>query len=52
MEIALLLTKQIIMMFLLMTVGIILYKRKMVTDKGSKELGTILLYVVVPAVVI
>jgi len=52
MGIAQLLAKQILMMFLLMTVGIILYKRKMVTDKGSKELGTILLYVVVPAVVI
>jgi len=52
MSIALLLAKQILMMFLLMAVGIILYKRKMVTDQGSKELGTILLYVVVPAVVI
>lgn len=44
--------KQILMMFLLMAVGIILYKRKMVTDQGSKELGTILLYVVIPSVVI
>ncbi|MBR4162329.1 MAG: AEC family transporter [Solobacterium sp.] len=52
MSIAVLLAKQILMMFLLMAVGIILYKRKMVTDQGSKELGTILLYVVIPSVVI
>lgn len=52
MEIGLLLLKQICVMFLLMLTGYVFYKRGMITDQGSKELGKILLYLVIPVVVI
>lgn len=46
------LLKQIIIMFLLMGVGAILYKMKYITDQGAKELGNILLRVIIPSVII
>lgn len=52
MEIGFLLLKQICVMFLLMLIGYVFYKKKMITDQGSKELGKILLYLVIPVVVI
>ncbi len=52
MAIGLLLLKQICVMFLLMMTGYVFYKRGMITDQGSKELGKILLYLVIPVVVI
>ncbi|MBQ9154788.1 MAG: AEC family transporter [Solobacterium sp.] len=52
MEIGILLLKQICVMFLLMSAGYVFYKKKMISDQGSKELGTILLYLVIPVVVI
>jgi len=52
MEIGFLLLKQICVMFLLMLAGYVFYKKGMITDQGSKELGKILLYLVIPVVVI
>ncbi|MBQ6487905.1 MAG: AEC family transporter [Solobacterium sp.] len=52
MAIGLLLLKQICVMFLLMLTGYVFYKKGMITDQGSKELGKILLYLVIPVVVI
>lgn len=42
-------TKQIIIMFLLMVVGYIIYKKKMVDDHSTKQLNDFVLYVVNPA---
>lgn len=46
------LLKQICCMFLDMLVGIYLYKRKHITKQGSKELGAMLLRIVIPCVII
>ncbi len=46
------LMKQIIIMFLLIAAGAILYKKKKITAAGSKEMGTVLLYLVVPCTII
>lgn len=46
------LLKQICCMFLYMLVGIYLYKRKHITKQGSKELGAMLLRIVIPCVII
>ena len=52
MEIVGVLSNQIIMMFLLMAVGLILFKTKKLSLEGSRSIGNVLLYVVIPAVVI
>lgn len=52
MELVAVLLRQIAMMFLLMLIGWILFKTKKVTENGSKELGNILIYVVMSCVVI
>lgn len=52
MEIGMILLKQIIMMFIFMLIGVMLYKRKKLTVQGSKEFGNLLLYVVIPLVII
>lgn len=52
MEIAFLLLKQIILMFILMSIGFLFYKKKMISDQGSSDLSRLLLYLVVPTVVI
>jgi len=44
--------KQTLTMFLLMAIGFILYRTKKLTDKGNRELGTILLYLTLPCVII
>lgn len=41
--------KQIILMFLLMVIGYLLYRTKKISIQGNKELGTILIYVILPA---
>lgn len=46
------LAKQILLMFLYMGIGVCLYKKQIITCQGSKELGTLLLYVVMPCVII
>lgn len=52
MESALILLKQLITMFIFMGVGFVLFRKKMITENGSKELSSILLYIVLPAVII
>lgn len=47
-----LLLNQILIMFILMLLGYILYKVHFITDQGSKDIGKILLYVVIPVVII
>ena len=39
-------------MFVYMTTGFLLYKKKLVTKQGSKELGMVLLYVILPVVIV
>lgn len=52
MEFTLILIKQIIIMFLMMGVGYLLYKKGKITNQGSKEIGNILIHIVIPCVVI
>lgn len=46
------LLRQICCMFLYMLAGIYLYKKKYITKQGSKELGAMLLRIVIPCVII
>lgn len=52
MELSLIILKQIILMFIYMMIGFLLCKKKFVTEQGSKELGKILLYVILPVVIV
>lgn len=52
MELSLIILIQIILMFIYMMIGFLLYKKKFVTEQGSKELGKILLYVILPVVIV
>jgi predicted permease len=52
MEIGMILLKQIVIMFVLMGIGFFLYRKKMITNAGSKDIGKILLYIVIPVVII
>ncbi|MBQ9047857.1 MAG: AEC family transporter [Solobacterium sp.] len=51
-NITVLLLKQIVIMFVLIMVGYILYKKGMITNQGSKDMGNVLLYIVLPVVII
>lgn len=44
--------RQIVIMFLLMFVGGVLFKTGKLTKQGSKDLGTVLIYVIMPCVII
>ena len=48
----LVIVRQIVIMFLLMSVGFFIYKKKMIDDHSTKQLTDIVLYVVNPAFVI
>lgn len=52
MSLALILLKQIAVMFLLMAIGYGLYKTKKITLKGNQELGILLIYIILPASII
>lgn len=52
MEIAGILLNQIIIMFILMCIGFVFYKVKFISDQGSKDIGKILLYLVIPVVIV
>ena len=52
MEMMLVLIRQIIQMFLLAGIGFLLFKGKKISQEGSKSLGNILIYLVLPAVII
>ncbi len=51
-DILLILLKQILIMFLLIGAGAVLYKAKKITEAGSREMGTVLLYLVIPCTII
>ncbi len=46
------LLQQIFIMLVMMSIGFILYKKQMITDQGSKDIGKILLYIVIPVVIV
>jgi predicted permease len=52
MELGKILLNQIELMFLLMGIGTFMYKKRLISAQGCKELGAILLYVVTPFVMI
>lgn len=52
MEAAIVLLRQLICMFIYMGIGYLLFQKKLITERGSKELSNLLLYVVLPAVII
>lgn len=47
-----LVVKQVMVMFLLMMVGFVLYKKKKITNEGSRTLASLLIYVVLPCVIV
>ena len=52
MELTIILLKRLIMMFIFMGIGFLLYKKKLITEEGSKTLGNILIYLALPCVII
>lgn len=52
MEIVTILIKQVLIMYILMFIGYVSYKKDLLSDQGTKDLGKILLNIAVPAVVI
>lgn len=52
MELAGLLFSQSLLMFGLMIISVLLYKKHKISMQGSKDLGSILLYVVIPIVIV
>ena len=52
MNITMILTKQIIIMFLLIAIGYFLFRKNMISLKGSGEIGKILLNIVIPVVIL
>ncbi len=52
MALAFILLKQIVVMFLLMSIGYGLFKAKKITLQGNKELGVLLIYVILPSSII
>lgn len=52
MELGLILLNQIELMFVLMGIGTLMYKKGIISAQGSRELGALLLYVVTPLVMI
>jgi len=52
MNIGLILLAQISIMFLLVLIGFLLFKARFISQQGTKELGSILLYVIMPCVIL
>lgn len=52
MEIALVIARQLLVMFLYMSCGFVLSKKELVKEDGSKAIATLLIYLVIPAVVL
>ncbi|MBO7677425.1 MAG: AEC family transporter, partial [Erysipelotrichaceae bacterium] len=52
MELVAILVNQVLIMYVLMLIGYMAYKRKLLSDQGSKDLGKILLNIAIPIVVI
>ncbi len=52
MNLVLILIDQVVIMYILMFIGYMAYKRKLLSDQGTKDLGKILLNIAIPVVVI
>lgn len=52
MELAGILTNQVVVMFLLLATGMILYKIGMITDEGNRQMAAVVLYVVAPLLIL
>lgn len=52
MEVVKVLFNQVIIMFILMAVGYVAYRKKWITDQGTKDIGKLLLNIAIPIVVI
>lgn len=52
MEIVAILLRQIVIMFLFMMIGVWLFRTERLTKAGSKDLGNVLIYVIMPCVVL
>ena len=52
MELAGILANQVVVMFLLLATGMILYKIKMITDEGNRQMAGVVLYVVAPLLIL
>ena len=52
MELVVILINQVLIMYILMFAGYMAYKKKLLTDQGAKDIGKILLNIVIPVVVI
>ena len=52
MEVFLLLVDKLIIMFLFMMIGVILFKRKIITEAGSENLAGLLIHLVLPCVIL
>ena len=52
METVLMLIRQTAIMFAMMAIGFILFRSRKITAQGSKEMGSVLLYLVIPAVIV
>lgn len=52
MEFAMILADQVLVMFLLLLSGIVLYKIKMIQDDGAKQMTNVLLYLVAPFLIV
>ncbi len=52
MELAGILANQVVVMFLLLAAGMILYKIKMITEEGNRQLTGVVLYVVAPLLIL
>ena len=52
MEMVLIISRQILVMFIYMFIGYILFRRKLITLEGSRSLANLLLYVILPCAIL
>lgn len=52
MRLAAILADQVVIMFLLLAVGVILYRIRMITSEGNKQIAGIVLYIVAPLLIL
>lgn len=49
---SLIILNRIAVMFVYMAIGFILYKNRIVTDDGAREIGKLLIYVILPSAIV
>ena len=52
MEIVTILIKQVFIMFVLMAIGFVAYRKQILSNQGTKDIGKLLLNVAIPMIVI